>query len=278
MIHDLQQYQAKINETADFLKTHLPGTPKTAIMLGSGLGGLVEHLDIIKSLNYKEIPNFPLSSVQGHAGKLVHGKAGNNEVLCFQGRWHYYEGYPIEQVTFYVRVLKAMGISNLIVTNAAGGLQNGMVPGDIMLITDHINLMGNNPLLGPNLEEWGPRFPDMTHAYHPDFRQLSKKVASSLGMTLKEGVYCIVSGPNYETQAEIRMLKTIGADAVGMSTVPEVLVARQTGIKVLGFSAITDVIQSDNLVPVTHDEVLKVAKEMGNRFTRLVIEILKQIE
>lgn len=278
MIQDTYQYQLKIKETADYLKAQLPGIPQVAVMLGSGLGGLVEHLEILKTIDYKDIPNFPQSSVQGHAGKLVYGKASKNEVCCFQGRWHYYEGYPLEQVTFYVRVLKELGVPTLVVTNAAGGLQAGMQPGDIMLITDHINMMGDNPLLGPNREEWGPRFPDMTHPYHPAYCKLAKETAAELGITLREGVYCVLSGPNYETQAEIKMLKILGADAVGMSTVPEVLVARQAGLKVLGFSAITDVIQSGEQPPVTHAEVLKVAREMGERFTKLVIEILKKMD
>jgi purine-nucleoside phosphorylase len=274
---NVQDYRKKVEQTAKYLNKTLPQIPNVAIMLGSGLGGLVQKIENQKIISYSKVPNFPHSSVKGHAGQLVYGTVGKNAVMAFQGRWHYYEGYTMQQVTFYVRVLKVLGVENLIVTNAAGGLRGKMTPGDIMLITDQINLLGANPLLGPNDDFFGPRFPAMNEAYDLKLQVLAKKTAKSLKIKLQKGVYCAISGPNYETHAELHMLRTIGSDAVGMSTVPEVLVARHCGVKVLGFSAITDVIRPGQTEPITHEEVLKVANEMGVKFTKLVTEILKKM-
>jgi len=267
----------QVQETAAWLEKKLPVIPHTAIMLGSGLGNLTTYFEKPEPVSYIDVPNLPTSTVMGHKGEMVFGYAEDKPVLAFRGRWHFYEGYLMSQVTFYVRVLRELGIRNLVVTNAAGGLGQGFRAGDIMLIQDHINMMGTNPLLGPNDEYFGPRFVSMSNAYDHKLRQLAEETASRLNIPLQKGVYLAVSGPTYETHAEVKMFKILGADAVGMSTIPEVIVANQCGMKVLGFSAITNVINPGDTSPVTHEEVLDAGQRMESRFCTLIMEILKNI-
>lgn len=273
----IPKFKKQIQQTAKYLKKNLPKVPKVAVMLGSGLGGVVDEIKNKKVIPYEKIPNLPKSSVKGHHGQLVYGTVGKLPIIAFQGRWHYYEGFSLQQCTFYVRVVKQLGAEILLITNASGGLRKDMEPGDIMLITDQINLMGTNPLIGPHDDSFGVRFPDMLHCYDPGLRKLAIKTAKELKLKIKEGVYMAVSGPCYETFSELNYARVLGADAVGMSTIPEVIVARQAGLKVLGFSAVTDVIKPGHSEPLTHDEVLKVAKEMGGRFTKLLLETLKKL-
>ena len=235
------EYTRQVQEAAAYIKEKLNGRkPEIAITLGSGLGDLAEQLTDAIQIPYGDIPHFPVSTVAGHKGQFVVGKLEGREVLCMQGRFHYYEGYDLKQVTLPVRVMKLLGIGTLIVTNAAGGINTGFRPGNLMLIEDHLNLTGENPLIGENLEAFGERFFDMTVAYDREYRTLAENLAAELDIPLQKGVYAWLTGPNYETPAEIRYLRTIGADAVGMSTVPEVLVARHCGLRVCGISCITN--------------------------------------
>ena len=235
------EYTRQVQEAAAYIKEKLNGRkPEIAITLGSGLGDLAEQLTDAVQIPYGDIPHFPVSTVAGHKGQFVVGKLEGREVLCMQGRFHYYEGYDLKQVTLPVRVMKLLGIGTLIVTNAAGGINTGFRPGNLMLIEDHLNLTGENPLIGENLEAFGERFFDMTVAYDREYRTLAENLAAELDIPLQKGVYAWLTGPNYETPAEIRYLRTIGADAVGMSTVPEVLVARHCGLRVCGISCITN--------------------------------------
>lgn len=251
--------------------------PRVGLILGSGLGGLAEEIAEPCIVPYEEIPYFPISTVAGHAGKLVIGMLGNAAVMACQGRFHYYEGYTLQEVTYPVRVMQKIGIEVLIVTNAAGGINTSFKPGDLMLIKDHINLFGDNPLRGKNYDELGPRFPDMSEAYSKELRTLAKDIAQKLGIELKEGVYAGVIGPSYETPAEIRYLRTIGADAVGMSTVPEVIVANHGGIKVLGISCITNMAAGVLDCPLSHEEVMKTAEKVKHNFANLIKHILNSI-
>ncbi|MGT2925065.1 purine-nucleoside phosphorylase [Streptococcus caviae] len=264
----------KINETREFLQAKGVTTPEFGLILGSGLGELAEEITNAVVLDYADIPNWGRSTVAGHAGKLVYGDLAGRKVLALQGRFHFYEGNPLEVVTFPVRIMKALGCQGVLVTNAAGGI--GFGPGTLMTISDHINLTGQNPLIGENLEEFGPRFPDMSNAYSRDYREKAQMAAQKLGIQLDEGVYIGVSGPSYETPAEIRAFKTLGADAVGMSTVPEVIVAAHSGLKVLGISAITNHAAGfqDEL---KHEEVVEVTQRIKEDFKRLVKAILAEM-
>lgn len=248
-----------------------------AVILGSGLGAFVESLAERVIIPYHEIPHFPHSTVIGHAGQLVFGVIDRVPVVVMQGRFHYYEGYDLDQVTFPVRVLGLLGVRRLIVTNAAGGINQQFRPGSFMLIRDHINLMGANPLRGPNDERFGPRFPDMTSAYSATLGEIARQAAREAGIPLEEGVYVAVSGPSYETPAEIRMLRTLGADAVGMSTVPEVIVARQMGLEVLGLSVIANLAAGVLDRPLDHEEVLEAAERVGPLLTDLLRRIVVRL-
>ncbi|MCK1257681.1 purine-nucleoside phosphorylase [Streptococcus uberis] len=264
----------KINETKDFLQFKGIKEPEFGLILGSGLGELAEEIENAVVIDYADIPNWGQSTVVGHAGKLVYGVLSGRKVLALQGRFHFYEGNPIEVVTFPVRVMKALGCQGLVVTNAAGGIGYG--PGTLMTITDHINFTGQNPLIGENLDDFGPRFPDMSDAYTAAYRQIANQVANRLGIKLEGGVYIGVTGPTYETPAEIRAFKTMGADAVGMSTVPEVIVAAHSGMKVLGISAITNFaagFQSE----LNHEEVVEVTQGIKENFKTLIKEILVEL-
>src|SRR3989337_1878772 len=245
-----------ITEAVNFIRTKTKLEPQIGIILGTGLGSLASGIKLETTVGYETIPHFPVSTVESHAGKLLFGDLSGKKVVAMQGRFHYYEGYSMQQVTFPVRVMKALGIKILIVSNACGGLNPQFKSGDLMLITDHINLQGDNPLIGPNDESLGPRFPDMFNCYDKELIQLAENLALNLGMKLNRGVYVSVSGPNLETAAEYRFLRTIGADVVGMSTVPEVIVARHQGTKVLGFSIVTDMGLPDHMEPCRHPKIV----------------------
>lgn len=266
-----EEYTRQVQEAAAYIKEKLGGrAPEIAITLGSGLGDLADHLVDAVQIPYGEIPHFPVSTVAGHKGQFVVGKLKGREVLCMQGRFHYYEGYDLKQVTLPVRVMKLLGISTLIVTNAAGGINTGFRPGNLMLIEDHLNLTGENPLIGENLEVFGDRFFDMTVAYDAEYRALAERLAAELNIPLQKGVYAWLTGPNYETPAEIRYLRAIGADAVGMSTVPEVLVARHSGLRVCGISCITNLAAGMGDGLLSHEEVKETADRVKVDFIRLV--------
>lgn len=266
-----EEYTRQVQEAAAYIKEKLGGrAPEIAITLGSGLGDLADHLVDAVQIPYGEIPHFPVSTVAGHKGQFVVGKLEGREVLCMQGRFHYYEGYDLKQVTLPVRVMKLLGISTQIVTNAAGGINTGFRPGNLMLIEDHLNLTGENPLIGENLEVFGDRFFDMTVAYDAEYRALAEQLAAELNIPLQKGVYAWLTGPNYETPAEIRYLRAIGADAVGMSTVPEVLVARHSGLRVCGISCITNLAAGMGDGLLSHEEVKETADRVKVDFIRLV--------
>lgn len=263
-----------IDQAVSFVRSRTKLQPEVGIILGSGLGNVVDAIQIETSIPYSEIPGAKASTVVGHQGRLIIGHAGKLPVAVMQGRVHFYEGYEMNEVTFLARMLGRLGIKRLIVTNAAGGVNTSYVPGDLMLISDHINFSGVNPLRGPNVEELGVRFPDMSETYSPDLRELAKDVAKSNGVETKEGVYLFVSGPSYETPAEIRAFRTIGADAVGMSTVPEVIVMGHMGIPVLGISCITNMAAGILKQKLTHQEVIDTTTRVQKQFTDLVLGVL----
>ncbi len=266
-----------IEESAQFIREKVPFTPSIGIILGTGLGALVDEMEIDRVIPYEEIPHFPVSTVETHKGNLVLGHIADKPVVVMQGRFHYYEGYDLKQVTFPVRVMKRLGAQVLLVSNAAGGMNRNMKRGDLMLITDHINLLGDNPLRGPNDPELGPRFPDMSEAYDRELRELALRIALENGIYLHQGVYVALSGPNLETPAEYRFLITIGADAVGMSTVPEVIVARHAGMRVFGISCITDLAIDVVVEPVSFEEIVNAAKEAEPRMTLIMKELVRRM-
>lgn len=270
-------YLKKIKESVDFIKEGLYGSPTVGLVLGSGLGSLAEKLSEPTIFNYEDIPNFPRSTVEGHAGRLVIGKLGGKVVVAMQGRFHYYEGYPLKDVTFPIRVMIGLGIDSLLVTNAAGGVNLDFIPGDLMIIKDHINFAGQNPLIGENFDELGPRFVDLSRAYNRDYIEIAKSVGKDSGIDLKEGVYMWFTGPTYETPAEVRLARILGADAVGMSTVPEVIVANHEGIKVLGISTITNMAAGILDKPLSHAEVVDTSERVKEKFEKLIVEILHKI-
>lgn len=262
----------------DYIQARTTITPDIAIVLGSGLGALADEVDVDAVFPYQEVPGFAASTVAGHAGKLVTGTLVGQKVVVMQGRLHFYEGHPLRDVIFPTRVMHLLGAQTFIVTNAAGGLNPDFDPGDVMLITDHINAMGDNALIGPNLDEFGPRFPDMTHTYTPELQKLALDVAAAEGVTLQQGVYVAWSGPTYETPAERRYLRIIGGDAVGMSTVPEVTAANHAGMRILGLSAITNkATGGPDQQPDSHEEVLAMAKVAGEKLVRLVRTVLTRL-
>ncbi|PAE43839.1 purine-nucleoside phosphorylase [Bacillus sp. 7884-1] len=267
----------KIQNAADFLKEKYSNTPKIGLILGSGLGVLADEIENPVKIPYNEIPNFPISTVEGHAGQLVFGILEGVEVVAMQGRFHFYEGYGMDKVTFPVRVMKELGVDMLIVTNAAGGVNESFEAGDLMIISDHINFTGANPLIGPNDSKFGPRFPDMSEAYTKELRNAAKEIAARLNINVKEGVYFGFSGPVYETPSEIRMVRTLGGDAVGMSTVPEVIVARHGGMKVLGISCITNMAAGILDQPLSHEEVIETTERVKANFLSYIKEIVKSI-
>ena len=267
---------AKIQETAEWIKNHTQMRPLTAIVLGTGLGRLAAEIEIVDEFPYQDIPNFPVSTVEGHSGKLIFGRLGGKDVMALQGRFHYYEGYDMKQVTFPVRVMYELGIQNLFVSNASGGMNPNFEIGDLMLITDHINFMPEHPLHGPNFPT-GPRFPDMHEAYDHAYLDLARQIAKEKGIKTVEGVYLATQGPTFETPAEYKMYHIWGADAVGMSTVPEVIVARHCGMRVFGISIITDLGAEGKIVEVSHEEVQKAANAVQPLMAEIFREMVKRI-
>lgn len=268
---------ATIFSAAEYLKTCTHHRPEIGLVLGSGLGDYAETLEDAVSVPYSRIPGFPLPTVPGHAGAMVFGKKQGKTVVVLQGRIHYYEGLPMQVITMPVRVLAALGVKALVLTNAAGGVNLGFRPGDLMLISDHINYSGANPLIGANPDAFGPRFPDMSDLYTASLRQVIREAAQKEGISLQEGVYAMYSGPNYETPAEIRMFRVLGADAVGMSTVPEALVAGHCGMKVVGISCITNMAAGVLPQKLSHQEVVETAARVHDTFHSLVDLVLKSI-
>ncbi|APH04531.1 purine-nucleoside phosphorylase [Bacillus weihaiensis] len=266
-----------IKEAASFLKGRYANVPTIGLILGSGLGVLAEEIQNPVKIPYGDIPHFPVSTVEGHAGQLVFGTLNGANVVAMQGRFHFYEGYSLEKVTSPVRVMKELGVETLLVTNAAGGINEAFEAGDLMLISDHINNMGTNPLIGPNDSNLGVRFPDMSEAYDKKYRELAKQVAKELDIQIKEGVYVGNTGPTYETPAEVRALSTMGGDAVGMSTVPEVIVAKHAGLKVLGISCISNMAAGILDQPLSHDEVIETTEKVRANFLSFVKNIVGKI-
>ncbi|WP_425348913.1 purine-nucleoside phosphorylase [Halalkalibacter urbisdiaboli] len=265
-------------ETAiQFLKDKLSSPPQIGLILGSGLGVLADEIENPKKIPYTEIPEFPVSTVEGHAGQLVFGTLKGKQVVAMQGRFHFYEGYSLETVTFPVRVMKKLGVEQLIVTNAAGGVNESFEAGDLMLIRDHINNMNQNPLIGPNDEAMGVRFPDMSNAYSEKLRTVAKELAQQLNISLQEGVYVANTGPSYETPAEVKMIRKLGGDAVGMSTVPEVIVARHADMKVLGLSCISNMAAGILPQPLSHEEVIETTEKVKEDFLSLVKAIVEKM-
>ncbi|EMF0048335.1 purine-nucleoside phosphorylase [Enterococcus hirae] len=269
----MTQLSEMLQETTQFILEKGVKEIDFGLILGSGLGELAEEIEEAIVIPYDQIPFFPTSTVVGHAGQLVYGTLSGKKVLAMQGRFHFYEGHSMQTVTYPVRVMAALKAHSVIVTNASGGVNESFVPGDLMLITDHINFTGQNPLIGPNEDEIGPRFPDMSEAYTLTYREVAKEAASRLDLTLKEGVYMGYSGPTYETPAEIRMSRTMGADAVGMSTVPEVIVAAHSGLKVLGISCITN-LAAGMQANLNHEEVVETTQRVKQSFKALIKEVL----
>ena len=267
----------KINETADFLRTRVNGEmPATAIILGTGLGSLVDYIDDKQYIPYKENPNFPVSTVEGHSGNLIFGTLGGKRVIAMQGRFHYYEGYDMKQVTFPVRVFRALGVDTLFVSNAAGGMNKEFKVGDVMVITDHINLLPENPLRGMNYNDLGPRFPAMTEAYDHKLVEEADRIGAERGIRLMHGVYVGTPGPTFETPAEYEYFRVIGGEALGMSTVPEVIVARHGGMRVFGISVITDLGGKDIKEVPTHEEVQLAAEKAQPNVVALITELVKR--
>ncbi|MBR4017797.1 MAG: purine-nucleoside phosphorylase [Oscillospiraceae bacterium] len=267
--------QDKITAAAEYVLSKISLRPTIALVLGSGLGDYADTLEQCVKIPYSEIPNFPQPTVEGHTGAFVFGVKEGKQVVVAQGRVHYYEGLPMQEITLPVRVLAAIGVKTLVLTNAAGGVNLGYKPGTLMLISDHINYSGANPLIGPNLDKFGPRFPDMSDLYTRDLRTAIKETAAARNIPLEEGVYLMYSGPNYETPAEIRAFRTLGADAVGMSTVPEALVAGHSGLQVVGVSCITNMAAGVLPVKLNHAEVVETANRVHDLFHKLVDAILQ---
>ncbi|MEB3102756.1 purine-nucleoside phosphorylase [Paenibacillaceae bacterium T2] len=288
-------YPEQIEEAARFMKDRISKyaysgsgderfEPAVGLILGSGLGDLADQVEYPLFIHYGDIPHFPVSTVEGHAGRFAIGRLEGKNVIAMQGRLHYYEGYPMKKVVFPVYVLRQLGIRSLIVTNAAGGMNRSFKPGDLMLIKDHINFTGDNPLIGPNFDQLGVRFPDLSEAYDRSFRELARRVGEEIEdadghpLKLQEGVYCGISGPSYMTPSELKMLALLGGDAVGMSTVAEVIAARHAGLRVLGVSCITDMAVGDELEPLTHEQVMEVAERTKPKFTSLIRAFLRNVE
>lgn len=267
----------RIEEAASYIASRSSIRPEIGLILGSGLGVLADSLEEAVTVHYSDIPHFPVSTVEGHAGELLLGKIGGRPVLLMKGRFHMYEGYQGETVTFPIRVMQKLGITGLLVTNAAGGVNTSYDPGDLMLISDHLNMTGTNPLIGPNHKELGVRFPDMSEGYSKRLRAIAKDIAASQGLKLQEGVYAGLLGPSYETPAEIRMLRVLGADAVGMSTVSEVVIARHSGIEVLGISCISNMAAGILDQPLSHEEVMETTDRVKQQFLKFVIQLIPQM-
>ena len=267
----------KIEEAADYIEGEIKIEPEIALILGSGLGVLAEEIEDSTVIKYEDIPNFPVSTVEGHAGQFVIGTLEDKKVMAMQGRFHYYEGYSMQEIALPIRVMYKLGINNLVVTNAAGGINRNFEPGNFMVIQDHINLMGDNPLKGENFKEFGPRFPDMSEIYNEDLRELAEKVAVENKIKTVKGIYVGLEGPSYETPAEIRYLRGTGVDAVGMSTVPETITANHMGMNILGISCITNMAAGVLPKPLDHKEVIEIADKVKPKFSTLIKGILRKM-
>jgi purine-nucleoside phosphorylase len=267
----------RAEHAARLIRSRIAEDVRIALVLGSGLGAFADELEGAEAIPYAEIPGFARPTVEGHAGRLVVGRVGGVMVAAMQGRFHFYEGYKLEEVTFPVRVLALLGASSLVLTNAAGGLNNSFEQGSLVLISDHLNLMGTNPLLGPNDARFGPRFPDMTDVYDREYQDAAIAESHEMGLELRRGIYAALSGPSYETPAEIRMLRLLGADAVGMSTVPEAIVARQMGLRVLGISCITNMAAGVLDRPINHEEVIETGERVRETFAELLRRVIPKL-
>lgn len=276
-MYDASTFRRCVDEAASYVRTRSPEQSETGIILGTGLGMLAETIDADTVIDYDDIPHFPVSTVESHHGRLIFGRLNGVRVIAMQGRFHLYEGYSAREVTLPVRVLASLGVKRLLISNAAGGMNPHFSRGDLMLITDHINLQGDNPLVGPNEDDWGPRFLDMSAPYDPQLIEKAESIALSLGIKLQGGVYAAVPGPNLETRAEYRYLRTIGADAVGMSTVPEVIAARHSGLEVLAISVITDECFPDSLEPVSIPEILAAAAAAEPNLTAIFKGLVSEV-
>jgi purine-nucleoside phosphorylase len=274
----MTELRNQIARALEFIRTKTDARPKIGIILGTGLGRMVKEIKKDVVINYVDIPHFPVSTVESHQGKLIFGTLAGKKIVAMQGRFHLYEGYTLKQITFPVRVMKFLGVENILVSNAVGVLNPLFKKGDVMLISDHINLLGDNPLIGPNDDELGPRFPDMSEAYSKELIALAEQAALDLKIPVKKGVYVAMQGPNLETKAEYRFLRTIGADVVGMSTVPEDIVAVHMGMKVLGFSILTDECFPDALKPALLEEIIKVATKAEPKMTAIMKEVVKRMK
>jgi purine-nucleoside phosphorylase len=274
----IEDYKYKVDETVSFLKEKMKRAPSVVIILGTGLGGLIDSIEIDTLLPYEEIPHFPRSTVEGHQGNLIFGNLNGKSVAVLQGRFKYYEGYSTRELTFPIRTLSLLGAKTLVVTNAAGGLDPGFVPGTIMVIRDHLNFIGENPLRGENVDAWGGRFPDLSEPYDRKLIAVTLQCAEKLHMTnVTTGVYVAIPGPSLETPAETRFLRLAGADAVGMSSVPEVIVAKHAGMKVLGLSAVANINDPDNFIPIMLDDIIKAAQKIEPDMQELIKEVLSVI-
>lgn len=273
----MTNFLERMNEAVNKIEGMITVQPEIGLILGSGLGELANEIEDAVEVDYKDIPHFPISTVEGHEGKLVIGNLRGKSVVAMQGRFHFYEGYSMQEVTFPVRVIRGLGVEKIIITNACGGMNPSFAPGDLMIIEDHLNMTGENPLIGPNEAELGPRFPDMSQAYTLDFIEKAKQAANKLDIKVQQGIYAGITGPAYMTPAELVMLRTLGADTVGMSTVPEVIVASHMKMKVLGISCITDMAIGEELEPLTHEQVVEVANRTKPKFIKLVKEVISLI-
>ncbi len=273
----MSELKNKLNETLKVILNVTKENYPIGIILGTGLGGLVKEIEITHEISYSDLPHFPLSTVESHEGKLIFGKINGKNVVAMQGRFHYYEGYTMQQITYPVRVMKFLGVETLLVSNACGGMNPQYRRGDVMLMTDHINMLGDNPLIGRNEDELGPRFPDMSEAYSNELISLAESIAVDNKIKVQKGVYIAVPGPNLETKAEYRFLRATGADVVGMSTIPENIVANHMGIRVLGISIITDECFPDSLQPVNVEEIIATAMEAEPKMTLIMKEVIKKL-
>ncbi len=277
LIITMSEILQQIETAVSYIKAHYKETPLVGIVLGSGLGSFTSEINIEKEIPYADIPNFPVSTVEGHSGKLIFGELGGKKVVAMAGRFHYYEGYSTQEVVFPIRVMKYLGIQTLLISNAAGGMQKGFKVGDLMIINDHISMLTVNPLLGKNEDAFGPRFPDMSEPYKKDLIDKAKSIAASAGYEIKEGVYIGVTGPTFETRAEYKMLAILGGDAVGMSTVQEVIAAVHMGLPVFAMSVITDIGIREEENTITHEEVLQAAKDAEPKLTHIFKELVAQL-
>ena len=274
----IEDYKNKVDETVNFLKRKIKRVPSVVIILGTGLGGLIDSIEVDTLLPYEQIPHFPQSTVEGHHGNLIFGKLSGKDVAVLQGRFHYYEGYSTRELTFPLRTISLLGAETLVVTNAAGGLDTNFTPGTIMIIRDHLNFIGENPLRGENVDAWGPRFPDLSEPYDRKFIGLTLQCAEKLHLAnVTTGTYVAIPGPSLETPAETKFLRAAGADAVGMSSVPEVIVAKHAGMRILGLSAVANVNDPDNFAPILLDDIIKAAQEIEPGMQELIKKVLSTI-